>query len=200
MKHHKHFVFLFSLFLLLNNKIIAQELWYPGWVVLNNGDTLKGKVSYNLYTLDNFRFAKIKDAKGSMRKVIAQHMLAYKVSDYRYKRIIVKAGGKDIADDQAMVKCVTEGEVEVWEYEFDPHVARPSMPKAGGLTEGTQKDYYLSTKGAAPVFISRMFWVKDIEAIVEDDALLQEILDEKKYKYDNIPALIAEYNQRRNQK
>lgn len=191
-------VLIFMLFILTGTTpLFSQELWYPGWVVLNNKDTLRGKLNYNVYTLDNFRFVKIKDAKGAMRKILAQHMLSYKVGDYRYIRHVVNSGGKDIANDQAMIKCVVEGSVEVWEYEFDPHVARPSMPQAGGFTEGTQKDFYLKTNGNSPVFISRLFVMRDLESVLEDHALLQEILENKKLRYEEIPQIIAEYNQRK---
>ncbi len=177
-------------------EIQAQELWYNGWVVLNNGDTLKGKLNYNLYTLDNFHFVKLKDAKGSQRKIIAQHMLSYKVGEYRFMRHIVKSGGKDIADDQAMIKCVVEGAFEVWEYEFDPHVARPSMYQQGGFSVGTQKDYYVVKKGLAPYFLNRLFLLNDLKSLVEDDQLLDEIIGNKKLNYSDVPEIIALYNQR----
>jgi hypothetical protein len=188
-------LFFFSFF--FSQGVFAQELWYNGWVVMNNGDTLKGKLNYNLYTLDNYHFVKLKDAKGAQRKIIAQHMLSYKVGEYRFKRHIVKNGGKDIADDQAMIKCVTEGPVEVWVYEFDPHVARPSMYQPGGFSDGTQKDYYIIRKGAEPYFLNRLYLYNDLKSQLEDVALLDEILGQKKPQYEDVPEIISSYNQRK---
>lgn len=188
-------LFFFSCF--FSQGISAQELWYNGWVVMNNGDTLKGKLNYNLYTLDNFHFVKIKDAKGAQRKIIAQHMLCYKVGEYRFKKHIVKNGGKDIADDQAMIKCVTEGPLEVWVYEFDPHVARPSMYKPGGFSDGTQKDYYIISNGKEPYFLNRLYLYNDLKSQVDDVALLDEILGQKKPQYEEVPEIISNYNQRK---
>jgi hypothetical protein len=92
---------------------------------------------------------------------------------------------------------VTEGPVEVWVYEFDPHVARPSMYQPGGFSDGTQKDYYIIRKGAEPYFLNRLYLYNDLKSQLEDVALLDEILGQKKPQYEDVPEIISSYNQRK---
>jgi hypothetical protein len=194
----KLFLSLFiGMFFFFSATIQAQELWYTGWVVLNNGDTLKGKINYNVYTLDNFHVIKIKDAKGFQRKIIAQHMLVYQVGEYRYMRHTVKNGGKDIANDQAMIKRVVSGEIEVWEYEFDPHIARPSAYQPGGFSENTQKDYYIIKQGSPPFFVNRLYLLNDLKKFTDDAALFESIIGESKAEYSKIPFYFEEYNRKK---
>lgn len=71
MKYKKYLrVFLITIVIsnLLVDEAFAQKTMFSGFVVTNQGDTVKGKIPYDVGTNKNYHVVDIKDDKGFVKK------------------------------------------------------------------------------------------------------------------------------------
>lgn len=167
-----------------NTQSHAQAKYFPGYVILLNGDTLKGEVKKNpKKEFDNF-------AKASYRKKENVDMKTYnatKIKEYCVDGVVFVS--RNIDGEQVFVKRLSKGNVCL--YEAQVEVLQMNEIKV-------KSDYFMEKEGGEFVKIKSGKFKKQVTEVMADNEDIVKALEEKKYDYDNIVELFKEYNKASN--
>jgi hypothetical protein len=158
----------------------AQVKYFQGYVVLLNGDSLKGEIKKNLKReFDNF-------AKASFRKKEGSEIKNYgpaKIKEYCVDGITFVS--RNIDGEQVFVKRISNGAVSLFEARIETLQMNEIKIKS---------DYYVEKSGGEFVKVKSSKFKKQMTDVMSDNEEIIQALEEKKYDYDNIVEVVNAYN------
>ncbi len=168
------------LFVSFNKNSNAQAKYYKGYVVLLNGDTLKGEIRKNAKKeYDNFTKASFKKTNGTETKTYhADKVKAYEVDGATFI-------SRNLDGEQVFVKRLSKGTVNL--YEAQVEVLQMNEVKV-------RSDFYMEKEAGEFVKIKSGKFKKQITDVMGDNEEIVKGLEEKKYDFDNIVEVFNAYN------
>lgn len=195
-------------FLLINFFIIdpsfCQQTYTEGYVLLETGDTLRGKIKDNVETDGDPSLQKIRfvDANGQKQKIDAKQAKEYRKNGFPpYRRILTNRGNKKFA------RVVEEGDIILYKYFREKGGGGSGFASVGSATFGsrdvvsagrrpsTDVEYYIQWKGdKEPLLMvpnsgfkrimSKFFErVPDIKIRIENEMVVRMNLEETVHEY-----------------
>lgn len=162
------------------SKLYAQAKYLPGYVILLNGDTLKGEIKVNpKKEYDNF-------VKAQYRKKENVDMKTYnatKIKEYCVDGVTYVS--RNIDGEQVFVKRLSKGNVNL--YESQVEVLQMNDIKV-------KSDYYMEKSNGEFVKIKSGKFKKQVSEAMADNEEIVKALEDKKYEYENIVELFEAYN------
>ena len=158
----------------------AQVKYFPGYVIMLNGDTLKGEIKENpKREFDNY-------TKASYRKKEGSEIKSYNPSKIReYCVDGVTFVSRNIDGDQVFVKRLSKGAVNL--YEAQVEVMQMNEIKV-------KSDYYMEKSGGEFVKVKSSKFKKQMSDAMSDNQEIVKALEDKKYDYENIVEVVDAYN------
>lgn len=163
-----------------NSKAVAQVKYYPGYVIMLNGDTVKGEIKKNLKKeFDNFTKASYRKRDGGEIKSFAPN----KIKEYCVDGTTFVS--RNIDGEQVFVKRLSAGTVDLYEAQVEVYQMNEIKVKS---------DYYMEKGAGEFVKVKSGKFKKQIEEIMADNSEIVKALEDKKYEYENIVELFNAYN------
>lgn len=163
-----------------SSKVFAQAKYYPGYVILLNGDTLKGEIKVNpKKEFDNF-------VKAQYRKKENVDMKTYnatKIKEYCVNGVTYVS--RNVDGEQMFVKRLSKGAINLYESQIE--VLQMNEIKV-------KSDYYMEKSNGEFVKIKSGKFKKQVTEAMSDDEVIVKALEDKKYEYENIVELFEAYN------
>lgn len=171
--------FSFSIFIDHAN---AQATFYPGYVILLTGDTVKGEIKMNAKKdLDLFSKASFK--KGSEAPKIYK---ANKIKEYKVDKATFVS--RNIDGEQVFIKRISTGMVNLYEWKTEVMQMNEIKEKS---------DYYMEKVGEeGPVKIKSGKFKKQVADVMADNEEILKGLENKKYDFENIVEVFDIYNKK----
>jgi hypothetical protein len=158
----------------------AQAKYFPGYVIMLNGDTLKGEVKKNpKKEFDNFAKAAYRKRDGGEIKTFN----ATKIKEYCVDGVTFVS--RNVDGEQVFVKRLSKGAVNLYESQIEVLQMNDIKVKS---------DYYMEKGSGEFVRIKSGKFKKQIEEVMSDNEEIVKALEDKKYEYDNIVELFNAYN------
>lgn len=169
-----------TLFFGLSSNSIAQAKYYPGYVILLNGDTLKGEIKKNpKREYDNFVKAQYRKKENvDMKTYNATKIKEYCVDGVSYV-------SRNVDGEQVFVKRLSKGNVNL--YESQTEVLQMNEIRV-------KSDYYMEKTNGEFVKIKSGKFKKQVTDAMADNEEIVKAVEEKKYEYENIVELFEAYN------
>lgn len=159
---------------------IAQVKYFPGYVIMLNGDSLKGEIKKNMKKeFDNF-------TKASFRKKEGSEIKSYtpaKIKEYCVDGITFVS--RNVDGEQVFVKRISKGAVNL--YEAQTEILQMNELKV-------KSDYYMEKSGGEFVKVKSSKFKKQMSDVMADNEEIVKALEEKKYDYENIVEVVKAYN------
>lgn len=164
----------------LSSNSIAQAKYYTGYVILLNGDTLKGEIKKNpKREYDNFVKAQYRKKENvDMKTYNATKIKEYCVDGVSYV-------SRNVDGEQVFVKRLSKGNVNL--YESQTEVLQMNEIRV-------KSDYYMEKTNGEFVKIKSGKFKKQITDAMADNEEIVKAVEEKKYEYENIVELFEAYN------
>jgi hypothetical protein len=163
-----------------HSSAVAQAKYYTGYVIMLNGDTLKGEIKKNpKREFDNF-------TKASYRKKDGAEIKSFnptKIKEYCVDGVTFVS--RNVDGDQVFVKRLSKGTVNL--YEAQEEVMQMNDIKV-------KSDYYMEKAAGEFVKIKSGKFRKQVEEVMADNEEIVKALEDKKYEYENIVELFNAYN------
>jgi hypothetical protein len=197
MKYKKYLSFFLytSIWLLtLVQEAHAQKMFYPGYVVTNNGDTIKGKIPYDLGTNKNYHIVDLKDEKGFVKKFNVWQIKMYCMNNELYFTRKCEKGETEHRKDLVFMHQIQTGKLVLFEYEFVPKLSGASAFEESGLETNGDKDFYIEQTDGTLIYLSRLGYKKTLKEIAATEPDCLSMTEEKDFGYKKIPDIIRCYN------
>ncbi len=163
-----------------NKNTFAQAKYFPGYVIMLTGDTLKGEIKKNpKRDFDNFAKAAFRKKEGSEIKTFNPT----KIKEYCVDGITFVS--RNIEGEQVFVKRLSKGSVNLYEAQIEVYQMNDIKVKS---------DYYMEKQAGEFVKIKSGKFKKQVEEVMSDNVEIVKALADKKYEYDNIVELFNAYN------
>lgn len=163
-----------------NTRATAQIKYFKGYVLMLNGDTLKGEIKKNLKKeFDNFCRAAYRKADGGEIKTFRPD----KIKEYHVDGMTFVS--RNVEGEQVFVKRVSKGAVNLYESQIEVLIMNDLKVKS---------DYYMEKAAGEFVKIKSGKFKKQISDAMGDNEAVLKGLEEKKYDYENIVELFNVYN------
>jgi len=163
-----------------NKNTFAQAKYFPGYVIMLTGDTLKGELKKNpKRDFDNF-------AKAAYRKKDGGEIKTFnptKIKEYCVDGVVFVS--LNVGGDQVFVKRLSKGTVNLYESQIEVLQMNDIKVKS---------DYYMEKEAGEFVKIKSGKFKKQVEEVMSDNEEIVKALADKKYEYDNIVELFNAYN------
>ncbi len=182
--------------LTLVNNVKAQKMFYPGYVITNEGDTVSGKIPYDLGTNNNYHIVDVKDAKGFVRKFNVWQIKMYSINNEQYYTKKCERGEMKHRNDLVFMHLLQTGEFTLYEYEFVRKIGGARSYEEGGLTPEGDKDFYVEQKDGTLIYFTRLNYKKEIKALIQNKEDCMAITNDKDFEYKKIPEVIKCYNEK----
>ena len=182
--------------LTLVNNVKAQKMFYPGYVITNEGDTVSGKIPYDLGTNNNYHIVDVKDAKGFVRKFNVWQIKMYSINNEQYYTKQCERGEMKHRNDLVFMHLLQTGEFTLYEYEFVRKIGGARSYEEGGLTPEGDKDFYVEQKDGTLIYFTRLNYKKEIKALIQNKEDCMAITNDKDFEYKKIPEVIKCYNEK----
>lgn len=164
----------------LCSNAIAQAKYYPGYVILLNGDTLKGEIKKNpKREYDSF-------VKAQYRKKENVDMKTYnatKIKEYCVDGVTYVS--RNVDGEQVFVKRLSKGTVNLYESQVEVMQMNEIRVKS---------DYYMEKGNGEFVKIKSGKFKKQVTDVMADNEEIVKAVEDKKYEYENIVELFEAYN------
>jgi hypothetical protein len=161
-------------------KTFAQAKYFPGYVVMLNGDTLKGEVKKNpKREFDSFTKAAYRKKEGGEIKTFNPT----KIKEYCVEGVIFVS--RNVDGEQVFVKRLSKGSVNLYESQIEVLQMNDIKVKS---------DYYMEKKSGEFMKIKSGKFQKQVVEAMSDNEEIVKALEEKKYEYGNIVELFNAYN------
>lgn len=158
----------------------AQAKYYTGYVIMLNGDTLKGEVKKNpKRDYDNFAKAAYRKKEGGEIKTFNPT----KIKEYCVDGIIFVS--RNVEGEQVFVKRLSKGVVNLYESQIEVLQMNDIKVKS---------DYYMEKAAGEFVKVKSGKFKKQVLEIMADNEEIVKALEDKKYEYANIVELFNAYN------
>jgi hypothetical protein len=162
----------------------AQIKYFKGYVLMLNGDTLKGEVKKNLKKeFDNFCRAAYRKSDGGEIKTFRPD----KIKEYCVDGVTFVS--RNVDGEQVFVKRLSKGTMNL--YEAQVEVLQMNDLKV-------KSDYYMEKEAGEFVKIKSGKFKKQITDAMGDNQEIVKGLEDKKYDYENIVELFNAYNKAAN--
>jgi hypothetical protein len=166
--------------MVFNTRLNAQVKYFQGYVIMLNGDSLKGEIKRNLKKeFDNFTKASFRKKEGSEVKSFTPA----KIKEYSVDGIIFVS--RNVEGDQVFVKRISEGAVNLYESQVETMQMNEIKVKS---------DYYMEKSGGEFVKVKSSKFKKQMTDAMADNEDIVKALEEKKYDYENIVEVVNSYN------
>jgi hypothetical protein len=178
------------------NNVKAQKMFYPGYVITNEGDTVSGKIPYDLGTNNNYHIVDVKDAKGFVRKFNVWQIKMYSINNEQYYTKKCERGEMKHRNDLVFMHLLQTGEFTLYEYEFVRKIGGARSYEEGGLTPEGDKDFYVEQKDGTLIYFTRLNYKKEIKALIQNKEDCMAITNDKDFEYKKITEVIKCYNEK----
>jgi hypothetical protein len=160
----------------------AQVKYYQGYVIMLNGDSLKGEIKKNpKREFDNFTKASFRKKEGSEIKSFSPS----KIKEYCVDGIVFVS--RNVDGEQVFVKCISRGAVSL--YEAQVEVLQMNEIKV-------KSDYYMEKAGGEFVKVKSSKFKKQMSDAMADNEEIVKAIEDKKYDYENIVEVVNAYNKK----
>lgn len=197
MKYKKYLnVFLVTLTIqiLLVQKANAQKMFYSGYVVTNQGDTVRGKIPYDLGTNNNYHVVDLKDDKGFVKKYNVWQIKMYSLNNEQYFTKKCEQGETKHRNDLVFMHKIQSGKLILYEYEYVAKIGGNRNYEEGGIQVDGEKDYYIEKQDGSFIYIKHMGYKKLLTEIISEQAECINMIESKEFEYKKIPEVIACFN------
>ncbi|HEX8516620.1 MAG TPA: hypothetical protein VF868_10500 [Bacteroidia bacterium] len=158
----------------------AQVKYFPGYVIMLNGDSLKGEIKKNMKReFDNFAKASYRKKEGSETK----NFTPAKIKEYYVDGSTYVS--RNVDGEQVFVKRISEGAVNLYESQVEVMQMNDIKVKS---------DYYMEKSGGEFVKVKSSKFKKQMTDVMADNEEIVKALEEKKYDYENIVEVVNTYN------
>jgi hypothetical protein len=181
----------FLVILLLVNYAKAQKMLYPGYVVTNNGDTVKGKIPYDLGTNNNYHVVDVKDEKGFVKKFNVWQIKMYSINNERYYTKKCERGEMQHRNDLVFMHQTQVGKYTLYEYEYVRKIGGSRSFGDGGLAPDGEKDFYAEKTDGTLIYFPKLSYKKVLKDLGQDNAECMKLIEDKDFEYKNIPEIIT---------
>lgn len=171
---------LFAAILLFQNTALAQVKYFQGYVIMLNGDSLKGEIKKNMKReFDNFTKASYRKKEGSEIKSFSPAKIKeYCVDGTRFV-------SRNVDGEQVFVKSISQGAVNLYEAQIEVMQMNELKVKS---------DYYMEKSGGEFVKVKSSKFKKQMTDAMGDNEEIVKGLEEKKYDYESIVEVVKAYN------
>ena len=162
----------------------AELVWKTGYVVLNNGDTLKGEIKYNTKKeLSLFSKVYFKNAENVQKTYKPDDVKAYGYEDIRF---LTRTMDKELV----FLKLVSEGQINLFEWQYEVYHGDETL---------VEKDFYIEKVGGEakePEKLKGNKFKKTVSELMADNTELVARIngEDKKYEINDMQSVIEEYN------
>jgi len=196
--NYKKYLSLFLLtcvvFTLLVKSAQAQKMFYSGFVVTNSGDTVKGKIPFDLGTNNNYHVVDVKDDKGFVKKFNVWQIKMYSLNNEFYYTKKAEKGEMQHRNDLVFMHQTQIGTYTLYEYEYVRKMGGARSYEDGGIAPDGEKDFYIEKKDGAFIYFSRLSYKKVLKELMQDKPECAAIIEDNEFEYNKIPDLIRCYN------
>lgn len=183
------------LFLLMLAKVAtAQKMFYQGYVVTNDGDTVKGKIPYDIGTNNNYHIVDVKDDKGFVKKFNVWQIKMYSINNELYYTKKAERGEMQHRNDLVFMHQVQVGKYTLYEYEYVRKIGGARSYEDGGIATDGEKDFYVEKADSSLIYFPRLSYKKVLKEIVQEQPDCLAMIEEKGFEYKKIPEVIACFN------
>ena len=167
--------------LAFNSEVFAQTKYYPGYVIMLKGDTLKGEIKKNpKKEYDNFIKVAYRQSEGGPIKTFNPTKITeYCVDGFKYV-------SRNIDGEQVFIKLISSGAVNLYEAQIEVYQMNDLKIKS---------DYFMEKLGeAGPVKIKSGKFKKQVQEVMSDNEEIVKGLEDNTYDYENIVEVFNSYN------
>jgi hypothetical protein len=190
-----------SLFLLtsvisiaLVKNVFAQKMFYSGYVVTNNGDTVRGKIPFDLTTNNNYHIVDVKDEKGFVKKFNVWQIKMYSLNNELYFTKKCERGEMKHRNDLVFMHQIQKGKLTLFEYEYVRKIGGASSFEEAGLETTGEKDYYIEKTDGTFLYCQKLTFKKVLKELILEQAGCNALIEDKDFDYKKIPEVIACFN------
>jgi hypothetical protein len=189
-------LFLFtSVFSIMTKKnAYAQKMFYTGYVITNNGDTVKGKIPYDLATNNNYHIVDVKDEKGFVKKFNVWQIKMYSLNNEMYFTKKCEKGEMKHRNDLVFMHQILKGKLTLFEYEYVRKMSGASSFEEAGLETTGEKDFYIEKEDGTFVYFPRLSYKRVLNELVQEQPDCKAMMEDKDFEYKKIPEVIACFN------
>ncbi len=162
----------------------AELVWKQGYVILTNGDTLKGEIKYNTKKeLPLFTKVTLKNAEGVQKNYKPEDVKEF---SYEGVRFLSRSMDKELV----FLKLVSAGKINLFEWQFEVY--------HGEQTE-VEKDFYVENTEGESKSLKKLkgnHFKKTVSEMMADNSELVARIEseDKKYEIKDMQSVIEEYN------
>lgn len=165
-----------------SSNAFGQAKYFKGYVIMLNGDSLKGEVKKNpKREFDNFTKASFRKKEGSETKSYSPA----KIKEYNVDGITFVS--RNVDGEQVFVKRISKGAVNLYEAQMETMQMNEIKVKS---------DYYMEKSGGEFVKVKSGKFKKQMADAMSDNEEIVKALEEKKYDFDNIVEVVEAYNKK----
>jgi hypothetical protein len=172
----------------------AQKMFYKGYVVTNEGDTVKGKIPYDLGTNNNYHIVDVKDEKGYVKKFNVWQIKMYSLNNELYFTKKAERGEMKHRNDLVFMHQTQTGKLTLYEYEYVRKLSGASSFEEAGLETTGEKDFYIEKTDSSFIYLPKLGYKKILKELVAEQAECISIIEDKDFDYKKIPDVIRCYN------
>ena len=163
-----------------NSRAIAQVKYFQGYVIMLNGDSLKGEIKMNMKReFENYTKASYRKKEGSEIKSFSPA----KIKEYCVDGTTFVS--RNVDGEQVFVKSISKGAINLYEAQIE--VLQMNELKV-------KSDYYVEKSGGEFVKVKSSKFKKQMTDVMSDNEDIVKALEEKKYDYENIVEVVKAYN------
>lgn len=163
----------------------AELVWKTGYVILNNGDTVKGEIKYNTKKeLPLFSKVTLKNAEN-----IQKNYKPDQIKEYGYEgiRFLTRTMDKELV----FLKLVSAGQINLFEWQFEVYHGDQTL---------VEKEFYIEKidgDAKGPEKLKGNRFKKTVSELMADNTELVARVeaDDKKYEIAEMQSVIEEYNE-----
>lgn len=179
---------------LLAEPTLAQKMFYPGYVVTNSGDTVRGKIPYDLGTNNNYHIVDVKDDKGFVKKFNVWQIKMYSLNNELYFTKKCERGETQHRNDLVFMHQIQNGNLLLYEYEYVRKIGGARSYEDGGIATDGEKDYYVEKKDGSLIYFPRLTYKKVLKELMDGHSDCLSLIEEKGFEYKKIPEVVSCYN------
>jgi hypothetical protein len=163
-----------------STRAVAQVKYFQGYVIMLNGDSLKGEIKKNMKReFDNFAKASYRKKEGSESKTFTPA----KIKEYYVDGTTFVS--RNVDGEQVFVKRISKGAVNLYESQIEVLQMNDIKVKS---------DYYMEKAGGEFVKVKSSKFKKQMSDAMSDNEDIVKALEDKKYDYENIVEVVNIYN------
>jgi hypothetical protein len=178
MKFFKLFLALVLVFVFKNTQ--AQLLWKKGFVLLSNGDTVKGEIKVNpKKEFDLYSKVMVRKSEEEKRTFNPSKAKEFCFEDTRFI-------SRQVDGENSFVKCLSLGAVNLYQYQYEMQ---------SGSSIVYRSEYYIEKASSSEmVRVKSGHFRKIVEEYMGDNSdLVKDVMD-KKYDFDQLAEVVQTYN------